>query len=140
MALRPEVAGLHRPVRPELPLNVQQVLHGVRGSVVVSGNVGVRRRYLGNGPIPAGDGVAPTQARISNIRGERYSSCNIACQVEVHGVADVLGVEETPAATDHGLVAERVSNADARSEIRALGFHEVVMQTAAAACFRIGPT
>src|SRR6266446_6908038 len=112
MALRPEVAGLHRPVRPELPLNVQQVLHGVRRGVVVSGHVGVRRRYLENGPISARDGIVPNQARISNIRCERYSSPSIACQVEVHGVCDVLCVENTPAATDHGPVIERVRNAD----------------------------
>src|SRR5205814_9195832 len=65
---RPEIAGLDCPVRPKLPLNVQQVLHGVRRGVVVSGHVGVRRRYLENGPISAGDGIVPKQARISNIR------------------------------------------------------------------------
>src|SRR5881296_4174822 len=108
--------------------------------MVISGNVGVGRRYLRKGPISAGDGVAPEQARISDIRCERHSSRNIACQVEVHGVADVLVVEEAPAATDHGLVVERVSNADPRSEVLVLGFHEVVIQTAAADGLSVGPT
>src|SRR5262245_44412356 len=139
MALRPEIAGLDRPVRSELSLNVQQVLHGVRRGVVIIGNVGVRRRYLENGPISAGDGIVPNQARISNIRCERYSSTSIACQVEVHGVSDVLCVENTPAATDHVPVIERVRKADARSKVLVLGFEEVVIQSAAADRFRVSP-
>src|SRR5207237_9711537 len=95
--------------------------------------------HLENGPISARDGIVPNQARITNIRCERYSSPDIACQVEVHGVSDVLGVENTPAATDHGSVIERVRNTDARSKVLVLGFHEVVIQTAPADRFRVGP-
>src|SRR5216117_3395841 len=88
---------------------------------------------------PFPPGMALFQARISNIRCERYSSPDIAWQIEVHGVSDVLCVENTPAATNHGPVIERVRNADARSKVLVLGFHEGVIQTAAADRFCVGP-
>ena len=140
MALRPEVAGFKRPVRSELPLNVQHVLHRVGSGVVVSVRVGVRRRQLGDSPISAGDRITPNQARIPDIRGERHSSPEIASQVEVDGIGNVLGVEEAPAGADHGLVIQRVGNADTRREVLVLGLHKAGIQTTAADRFRVGPT
>src|SRR5215471_13104199 len=46
MALRPEVADFKRPVRSELPLNIQDVLHRVGSGVIVSVRVGVWRRNI----------------------------------------------------------------------------------------------
>src|SRR5438093_9915373 len=46
MTHRSQIAGLQSPIEPDLPLYVEQVLHGVRSCVVISSNIRVRWRHL----------------------------------------------------------------------------------------------
>src|ERR1700730_17257053 len=48
-ALPAQVPGLDRPVRSHLPLNVEQILHGITGVMVGLHGVGKRRRHVSSG-------------------------------------------------------------------------------------------
>src|SRR5207249_7549209 len=53
--------------------------------------------------------------------------------VKIHGVADVLIIEDTEAAAEDPIGIRRVRDADARREILVLGLHQPVAEQAVAA-------
>src|SRR6185437_9078860 len=133
VAFGSQISEFDYPVVPQLPLDVQQILHGVGSSVIVGSGKAEGGRYLGDASTTSRNRIRPRQSWSGRISPCLVDSCrDVAGHVEVHRIPDILHVEDSKAAADHSVFAQRIGYADARSKVFIFRLQQVVIQTAAA--------
>src|SRR5947208_114095 len=110
-ALGAEITYLDGPVRSQLPLDVEQVLHRVRSAMVHRHGICYRRWSVGRRAATARDGIAIKQSGYTRIRIYGYATRDVAGKIKVR-VTDFLIVEDTPSSTHHSLGIRRIGNAN----------------------------